>query len=97
MNEPFRSFFSIVRKKVISFVLKIIVHFSSILFVFSVNDRLVKSIIQKNCLLIKIVRSVKKLSFFQKYVPKKSFVQLKTIILKNFVPKVRSDDFKSFV
>ena len=61
-NQKNRSFFAIV--KIILFVLKIIVHFPSISFVFSLNDRSVKSFVQCNRSLSKIVRSVKKNCFF---------------------------------
>ena len=46
-------FFSIV-KKIISFLFKIIVHFPSVSFDFSLNDRSVKSLVQEKTIFSKI-------------------------------------------
>ena len=86
--------------------LTMIYPFYYISMVFSLNDRSVKSFVQQNRLLNKIVCSVKK-RFFQKFVLKNSLFSKKLSFFKKFVPKnrqfskklflkARSKDFKSF-
>ena len=64
----------------IAFVLKMFVHFPSILFVFSLNDRSVKSLVQKN-------RSFKK-SFFKKIVHSKTVLSIKKLVFLSLSEKL---------